>query len=168
MIAAAHTMGRDPISISDMKKCEDWPEWDLAIQCELAQHEQVGTWRLIKPPKDANIVSSCFVFHYKHDSDGNIASQKARLVAQGFTQEEGIDYQETFSPTAKLSAILIIAAISTWNDWELKQTDINNTYLNAPLSETIYMHQPKGYKVPGKEKHICLLQCALYSLKQAR
>ena len=168
MIAAAHAMGRDPISISNAKKCEDWPEWDVAIQHGLAQHEQVGTWRLVKPPKDANIVSSHFIFHYKHSSDGNIASRKARLVVQGFTQEEGIDYQETFSPTAKLSAICIITAIATWNDWELEQTDIDGAYLNVPLSETIYMHQPKGYEVPGKEQHVCLLQCALYGLKQAR
>ena len=83
-------------------------------------------------------------------------------------QEEGIDYRETFSPTAtKLSAIHIIAAIATWNDWELEQTDIDGAYFNAPLSETIYMRQPKGYEVSGKERHICLLQCALYGLKQA-
>ena len=74
MIAAAHAVGRDPVSISDAKKHEDWPEWDLAVQRELAQHEQVGTWRLVKPPEDANIVGSRFVFHYKHDPDGNIAS----------------------------------------------------------------------------------------------
>ena len=147
---------------------EDWPEWDLAIQHKLAQHEQVGTWRLVKPHEDANIVGSCFIFHYKHDSNGNITSGKARLIAQGFMQEEGIDYWETFSPTAKLSAIHIITAIATQNDWELKQTDIDGTHLNAPLLETIYMCQPKGYEVPGKEKHICLLQCALYGLKQAR
>ena len=168
MMAAVHAIGRDPVSISDVKKKKDWPEWDLAIQHELAQHEQVGTWRLIKPPEDANIVSSCFVFDYKHDLDGNITSRKARLIVQGFMQEESIDYQETFSPTVKLSAICIMTAIATWNGWELEQTDIDSTYLNTPLSETIYMHQPKGYEVPGKEKHICLLQCALYSLKQAR
>ena len=70
---------------------------------------------------------------------------------------EGIDYQETFSPTAKLSAIRVIIALATCNDWELEQMDINGTCLNATLSETIYMHQPKGYKTPGKENHICLL-----------
>ena len=86
MMAATNVMGIDPISISDVKKCEDWPEWDLAIQCELAQHEQISTWKLVKPPEDANIVSSCFIFHYKHDLDGNVASRKARLIVQGFTQ----------------------------------------------------------------------------------
>jgi len=96
-----------------------------------------------------------------------MASWKARLVVQGFTQEEGIDYKETFSLNAKLSAICIIAAIATQNNWELKQTDIDRAYLNATLLETIYMCQPKGYGTPGKEQHVCHLQHMLYSLKQA-
>src|SRR5882724_2077839 len=124
MIAAANIVRTDLMSISDVKKCEDWPEWDLSIKCELAQHEQVVTWKLVKPPENANIVGSHLMLHYKHDSDGNIASWKARLVAQGFTQEQGIDYREMFSLTVKLSAICIIAAIATCNNWELEQTDI--------------------------------------------
>ena len=90
-----------------------------------------------------------------------MASWKARLVVQGFTQEEGIDYKETFSLNAKLSAICIIAAIATQNNWELKQTDIDRAYLNATLLETIYMCQPKGYGTPGKEQHVCHLQYTL-------
>jgi len=70
---------------------------------------------------------------------GEIASCKVRLVAQGFLQQEGVDYNETFSPMAKLSAICIITAIAAHNDWELEQTDIDRAYLNAPLMETIYM-----------------------------
>ena len=107
------------------------------------------------------------MLHYKHNSDSNIASQKARLIMQGFMQEQGINYRETFSLTAKLSAICIIAAIATHNDWKLEQTDIDSTYLNAPLLEMIYMCQLKGYETPGKEQHVCLLQCMLYGLKQA-
>ena len=168
MMVAANAMGIDPMSISDMKKKhEDWLEWELAIQKELAQHKQVSTWKLVKPPENANIIGSHFVFHYKHNSDANIASQKARLVVQCFIQEQGIDYLETFSLTAKLSAICIIAAIAAQNDWELEKTDIDSACLNATLFETIYMHQPKGYETPGKEWHVCLLQCTLYSLKQA-
>ena len=167
MMTAVQVIGIDPVSISNAKKCKDWPKWDLAIQCKLAQHKQVGTWKLGKPPETANIVGSCFVFHYKHNSDGNVASQKARLIAQGFTQEYGIDYRETFSLTVKLSAIHVIAVIAVKNNWELEQTDIDGMYLNAPLSETIYMCQLIGYETPGKEQHICLLKCMLYGLKQA-
>ena len=87
----------------------------------------------------ANIVGSRFVFHYKHDSSSKVAAYKTRLVAQGFLQAAGIDYDETFSPTAKRSAVRIIAAIAARNDWELEQTDIDGAYLNVQLRDTIYM-----------------------------
>ena len=157
MATAAQAMAGDPANIAKAKHLEDWPEWDKSIQCELDQHEKMRTWELVEPPEGVNIVGSHFVFHYKHDADGHIASRKAQLVAQGFTQVEGIDYQETFSPTVKLSAIHVIIAIAARNDWELEQTDIDGAYLNMTLSETIYMRQPKGYGAPGKENHVCLL-----------
>ena len=65
------------------------------------------------------------------DKDGSIDTRKSRLVAQGFTQQEGIDYSDTFSPTAKLTAIRVIVAIAVRNDWELEQTDVDTAYLNA-------------------------------------
>jgi len=68
----------------------DWPKWDQSIHHELEQLEQMGAWELVDPPKDANIIGSHFVFHYKHNAAGKIASHKVRLVAQGFTQQEGI------------------------------------------------------------------------------
>ena len=80
---------------------------------------------------------------------------------------KGIDYNETFMPTAKLSAISIITVLAIRYDWETKQTDVDGAYLNAPLKETIYMQQPKGYEVLGKEKHVCLLKRAIYSLWKA-
>jgi len=104
---------------------------------------------MVEPPEGANIVGSRITFHYKTDAEGNIASQKARLVAQGFTQKEGIDYNETFAPTAKLTAIRIVAALAARND------------------ETIYMRLPRGYEVPGKEHLVAKLKKALYGLKQA-
>ena len=88
---------------------------------------------LVEPPDDVNIIGSCLVLRYKCNETSGIASHKSRLVAQGFTQVEGIDYTETFALTAKLSAIHIIAAIAVRNDWELKQTDVDGAYLNTPL-----------------------------------
>ena len=74
-------------------------------RCELDQHANLQTWDLVEPLNNVNIVGSRLVFHYKHDASGNIVAHKTRLVVQGFSQAEGIDYNETFSPTAKLSAI---------------------------------------------------------------
>jgi Reverse transcriptase (RNA-dependent DNA polymerase) len=107
------------------------------------------------------------VFHYKHDASGMVVAHKTRLVAQGFSQAEGIDYNEVFSPTTKLSAICIIAAIATRNNWELEQTDIDGAYLNARIKDIIYMCQPKGYETPGEEHQVCRLNRAIYGLKQS-
>jgi Reverse transcriptase (RNA-dependent DNA polymerase) len=89
---------------------------------------------------------------------GSLVIHKSRVVAQGFSQAEGIDYNETFAPTAKLSTIRIIAALAARNNWELEQTDVEGAYLNAQLKETIYMRQHRGYEVRGKENHVCLLK----------
>jgi hypothetical protein len=104
---------------------------------------------------------------YKHSPDGEIVTHKSRFIAQGFSQEAGIDYNETFSPTAKLTAIRIITAIASRNNWELEQTDVDAAYLNVPLSGTIYMQQPRGLEVQGQENKVCLLKKAIYRLKQA-
>ena len=163
----AEERGSDPETIEKARKLDDWPEWDVSIRKELDQHERMGTWILVEPPPNANIVGSRMVLHYKRNATGHVASRKLRFVVQGFSQAEGIDYNETFAPTAKLSAIRIIAALAARNDWELEQTDVDGAYLNAPLKETIYMRQAKGYEAPGKEKHVCLLKRAIYGLKQA-
>lgn len=107
-----HDIGTNPTNLSDAQSHEDWPQWDLSIKHELDQYANLHTWDLVKPLDNANIVGSKLVFHYKHDASGKVTAYKTRLVAQGFSQAEGIDYNETFSPTAKLSAIHIIAAIT--------------------------------------------------------
>ena len=136
----------DPPNVGFVQKQADWPQWDKAIKKELQQNERVGTWELVKVPPNVNTIGSRFVLHYKRDAAGAVISYKARLVAQGFLQAEGIDYNETFAPTAKLSAICIIAAIAARNNWGLEQTNVDGAYLNAILKETIYMRQPKNYE----------------------
>jgi hypothetical protein len=165
--AATQDAGDDPTSLNNAQSRDDWPQWDASIKRELGQHATIGTWDLVEPPAGLNIVGSKLVFHYKRDANGKVVAHKTRLVAQGFSQAEGIDYNETFSPTAKLSAIRIIAAIAVRNDWELEQTDIDGAYLNAPLTETVYMRQARGYEAPGKEHYVCRLKRAIYGLKQS-
>ena len=118
-------------------------------------------------PSGVNIVGSRIVLHYKLDKHGAIQEYKARVIAQGFLQIEGIDYSETFSPTAKLTAIRIIVALAVRSDWEIEQTDVVGAYLNAKLKDDIFMRQPKGFKVPGKECSILHLKRAIYGLKQS-
>ena len=157
----------NPPSVEAARKQKDWPEWETSIKTELEIHRKLRTGVLITPPLNVNIVGSQIVLHYKLDKDGSISMCKSRLVAQGFTQQEGIDYNNTFSPTAKITAIQVIATIAVRNDWELEKTDVDAVYLNAPLKGDIYMCQPKGFEAPGKEDKVIHLKRAIYSLRQS-
>ena len=90
-MAVAVTLSDDPQSVEEVKKLTDWPKWEASMKLEIAQHNEIGTWKLVQPPCDINIVGCCWVFHYKHDASGNVIKHKSRLIAQGFTQTEGID-----------------------------------------------------------------------------
>ena len=92
---------------------------------------------------------------------------KARLVAQGFTQREGVDFNEIFSPVVKHRSIRLVLALVAQLDLELEQMDVKTTFLYGDLEETIYMRQPEGFEVKGKEDQVCLLQRSLYGLKQS-
>ena len=121
LMALAGNAGADPTNLNDARSHKDWPEWDASINWELEQHVNLRMWDLVEPPDGANIVGSRFVFHYKHDSSGKVAAYKTRLIAQGFSQAAGIDYDETFSPTTKLSTVRVIAAIAARHRWCIPQ-----------------------------------------------
>ena len=89
------------------------------------------------------------------------------LVAKGYTQKEGVDYEETFSPVAMLKSIRILLAIAAYFDYEIWQMDVKTAFLNGYLDETIYMDQPEGYIVEGQQQKVCKLQRSIYGLKQA-
>ena len=138
----------DPLTVEAAKKLEDWPKWQVLIKNKLNIHKKLRTRELVTPLPNANIVGYCIVLHYKLGKDGSVSPWRLRLFVQEFTQWEGIDFNNTFSPTAKLTAIQIITTIAVRNDWELKQTEINAaslnaTSLNASLKENIYMKNPR-------------------------
>ncbi|KAF9799838.1 hypothetical protein IEO21_10490 [Rhodonia placenta] len=145
-------------------ECDDWK---IAMQEELAKIEAMGTYELVEPPKDVNIVGSVWVLKKKRDEHNNVAKFKARLCAQGFSQVYGIDYVETAAPTASLSSLRLVLALAAANDWEIHQIDFKNAYLNGDLDETIYMRQPPGFAQPNREHWLWKLLKALYGLKQA-
>ena len=137
---------REPIDYNDIFNLEDKELWLEAVQNELKSLKLMNVYNAIdKVPPNANVISCRWVFKYKRDSKGNIIKRKARLVARGFTQQIGIDFQETFSPTLKHDSLRILTAISTQLNFNIKQIDINSAYLNAELEEDIYLEIPEGH-----------------------
>ena len=144
---------------------DDAQQWQEAIRKELDGLEAMGTWEVVDKPPNANLVDSKIVLRLKLDADGVPIRHKARLVARGFTQREGIDFEETFAPVAPLSAIRALLALAVERDWEVHQLDITMAYLNSTLKHVIYMKPPEGAKAPeGKAYRVVK---GLYGLKQS-
>ena len=124
------------------------------------------TWKLIEKPPSGNIVGCRWTFRVKRDNLGAINKFKARLVAQGFSQVEGLDYNETFSPTIKFTTIRLMIALACRYNLELQHINIKGAYLNGKLEDDVYMRQPEGFMVKGKEHLVCKLYKSMYGLKQ--
>ena len=101
----------------------------------------------------------------KYMVDGTLDKYKARLVAKGLSQREGIDYEEAFAPTTKMSTIRLVLAMVAQNRWKVHQMDVKSSFLNKDLEEEVYMYQPQVFQVSGKEHLVCRLKKALYGLK---
>ncbi|CAN1837958.1 Retrovirus-related Pol polyprotein from transposon TNT 1-94 [Linum perenne] len=140
------------------------PRWNQAVLDELQALQKNQTWEMVDLPSGKRCVSCKWVFTVKYKSDGTIERFKARLVARGFTQTYGIDYEETFAPVAKLNTIRVLLSLAVNLDWNLHQLDVKNAFLNGELSEEVFMEPPPGINTAGK---VCKLRKALYGLKQS-
>ena len=127
---------------------------------------KIDTWELVQLPKGKKAIGCKWAYTMKEGSPGKDSVRyKARLVAKGYTQKEGIDYNEVFSLVVKHSSIRILLALVAQFDLELVQLDVKTAFLHGDLNEEIYMTQPDGYKVAGKEHLACKLNKSLYGLK---
>lgn len=118
-------------------------------------------------PPGSKAVGCKWVFRVKRNTDGSVQTFKARLVAQGFSQREGIDYFDTYAPVARLTSIRVLLDLASINDLYVHQMDVKTAFLNGDLDEEVYMKQPEGFVLPGNEKKVCKLVKSLYGLKQA-
>ncbi|GKA92977.1 ribonuclease H-like domain-containing protein, partial [Tanacetum coccineum] len=134
------------------------PNWYRAMLDEYTALIKNNTWILVPRPPDANIVRSMWLFRHKYNADGTLSRYKARLVANGSTQLAGIDVDETFSPVVKPATIRTVLSLAISRHWPVHQLDVKNAFLHGSLSETVYMHQPPGFRDPQHPDHVCLLQ----------
>jgi hypothetical protein len=120
------------------------------------------TWHLVPPRLGLNIIDSKWVFKLKYKADGTVDRYKARFVAKGFKQREGIDYDDTFSPVVKHTTIRFLLSLVVSRQWSVRQLDVQNAFLHGVLTEDVYMYQPPGYADSHYPRHLCKLQKSLY------
>ncbi len=160
----------DEPSVEEAMTREDWPLFKQAMDVEIEAMKRTGTFGdgPVPMPIGHNIVGSKWALRIKRKANGEIDKYKARLVARGFTQVQGVDYFETFSPTAKLSSLRTILSIATRYDWDIKLFDYSAAFLNGEFSdnEEIYMEQPPHY-TNGNPNEVIRLRRTIYGLKQS-
>lgn len=143
------------------------PGWRDAMMEEMKALHSNGTWELVLLPKGKTTVGCKWVFTVKVGPDGQIDRLKARLVAKGYTQVYGIDYNDTFSPVAKITTVRLLISMAAMHHWTLHQLDIKNAFLHGELTEEVYMEQPPGFVAQGESRLVCRLRRSLYGLKQS-
>jgi hypothetical protein len=158
-------MEGDPTSFEEAMRSAHSSKWLDDIEDEMRSMSVNKVWDLEEILKGAKTVGCKWVYKIKCDSNGNIERFKARLVAKGLMQREGIDYTETFSPVLCKNSLRIIMALVAYYDLELYQMDIKMVFLNGDLLKNVYMAQPKGFAVKGKEHMRCHLRKFIYGLK---
>jgi hypothetical protein len=137
------------------------------MESEITALHANDTWSLVPHDPSMNVVGCRCVYKIKRRADGTVERYKARLVARGFSQQEGIDYSEAFSPVVKPTTVCLVLAIAVSNYWQIRQLDVHNAFLNGSLQEVVYMQQPTGFVDPALPTHVCRLHKSLYGLKQA-
>jgi hypothetical protein len=155
----------DPNMFSQAMSGDNSTLWFDAMKEEMESMAKNQVWDLVDLSKGVVAIGCKWVYKTKGDAFGNVERYKARLVAKGFTQKEGIDYHETFSPVSKKDSFRIIMALVAHFDLELHQIDVKTTFLNGDLEEEVYMKQPEGFD--NDSKRVCKLKKSIYGLKQA-
>ncbi|GJT48689.1 putative ribonuclease H-like domain-containing protein [Tanacetum coccineum] len=143
------------------------PSWIEAMQEELLQFKLQQVWTLVDLPNGKRAIGTKWVYRNKKDERGIVIKNKARLVAQGYTQEEGIDYDEVFAPVARIEAIRLFLAYASFKDFVVYQMDVKSAFLYGKIEEEVYVCQPPGFEDPDFPDRVYKVEKALYGLHQA-
>ncbi|GJR14190.1 copia protein [Tanacetum coccineum] len=137
-----------------------------SMQDELYQFERLDVWELVPRLDGKNIIAVKWLWKNKNDAENLVIQNISLLVAKGYKQEEGIDFEESFANVARLEAIRMFVAYATHKNFTIFQMDVKTKFLNGPLKEEVYDSQPDGFAYPDFPNHVCMLKKALYDLKQ--
>ena len=166
-IEEAKTLPLEPSSYTEATTCLDADQWIPAIFDEYESLIQNSTWIICQLPPGRTAITGKWIFTFKPGYKEVAPRFKARFVARGYSQIYGLDFVDTYSPVVKHYSLRAVLAIAAAKNLEMIQLDIKTAFLNGDLQEEIYMEQPEGFVIPGKEKHVCRLLKSLYGLKQA-
>ncbi|GJT32115.1 retrovirus-related pol polyprotein from transposon TNT 1-94 [Tanacetum coccineum] len=154
----------EPKNIKEAMADHSWIE---SMQDELNQFERLQVWELVPRPEGKNVIALKWLWKNKCDAENIVVRNKTRLVAKGYKQEEGIDFEESFAPVARLEAVRMFIAYAAHKNITIFQMDVKTAFLNGPLKEEVYVSQPEGFIDPEFPDHVYRLKKALYGLKQA-
>ena len=156
-----------PQSVQEIMKSPKVKEWLEAMKLEYDALIESDTWYLVDLPPGANVIKGKWLLTIKRDGKGKIIKYKARWVAKGYSQIEGIDYNETFAPASHLSSLRLLLSIATINDYEIHLVDIKTAFLNGTIDHEVYVEQPHHFIDSTNPSKVCRLQKSLYGLKQS-
>ena len=157
----------EPKTIEEATSSPEKSKWMEAMESEMQSLKENDVWELVELPKGRKTVGSKWVYKVKTGADGSVERYKARLVAQGYTQKFGTDYDETFCPVVRMESLRSLIALSVQFGLQLHQVDVTTAFLNGELEEEVYMQQPRGFVFEGKENLVCKLKKSIYGLKQS-
>ena len=157
---------QSPVSYQEATTGPYKRKWETAMETEMTSLRENHVWDLVKFPVGKKTVGSKWVYKVKTGADGSVQRYKARLVAQGFTQQYGTDFDETFCPVVRQESLQLLMALSVRYGLSIHQVDVTTAFLNGMLEKEVYMQQPKGFECPGKEEFVYKLNKSIYSLKQ--
>ena len=154
----------DPTTYEEAAEAEIWQN---ATKEEIMAIQRNRTWELTDLPEGKYSIRLKWIFETKYHADGIVQKHKAHLVAKGYSQQQGVDFEETFSPVARFETMKTVLALAAQLKWPIYQFDVKSAFLNGELEEEVYVDQPEGFILNGSEGKVYKLKKALYGLKQA-
>lgn len=157
----------DPVTVEDAMRRPDREWWAAAMQEELQSFQENSAWEVVDTPKSATVVKCKWVFKRKIESENNRVRYRTRLVAKGFAQKEGVDFNETLSPVVRHTTLRLLFALSVKLDMFIFHLDVTTAFLNGDLKENVSMTIPEGLELNDCKNKVLKLKKAIYGLKQA-